>query len=152
MTNSVNKSLIVAGSKVGPGEFNGREKAILDSYDLDVLGIAVANNLEVDSLVLPEGAIIVDAWVKSPSMGATGIFQLGLRSHLDKAGATVAEDSDGLVASADAGGQAVFQRNGVEALIGQKIGKGGAELFLKCIEVSVAITGIVKWKVAYLLP
>lgn len=149
MADSVLQALIVAGTKVPPGHLNGRKKGIHDYYDLSA---AIANNAEIDSLYIPEGAIILDAWIKSPTMGATGIFQLGCRAFEDSAEASVAEDPDGLVALADAGGQAVFQRAATEALIGTKVGKGGAQLFLKCIEITVATSGRVQWHVEFLLP
>src|SRR5690606_38007182 len=94
--NSINYAKIQNNQKVGPGEQNARVKAVYDSYALSAV---INNNDEIDSLNLPEGAIISKAWIKSPSMGATGIFQMGLRAHEDPSETAVAEDPDGLVAS-----------------------------------------------------
>lgn len=148
---SVNYAKEKAGSKVAPGEQNGRVKGNYDSYSLG--GSVIANNDEIESIKIPEGAIIVDAWLKSPSMGATGIFNLGLRAFEDADEASVAEDADGLVQAADAGGQAVMKRADLtSALIGKKVGKGGARVFVQCSEVTVATSGKVEWFVDYLLP
>ena len=148
--NSVNYAKTQNNQKIDPAEMNGRMKGMHDSYTLP--GVVLAANDEVNSSFIPEGAIITNAWIKSPSLGTTGILQMGLRAHVDEDGAAVAEDPDGLVASADAGGQAVFQNNGTEDLIGSKIGKGGAQVFLKCTEVSTLTAVKFEWHVEYLLP
>lgn len=148
--NSYNAAKLSNKSKIAPGEFNGRLKGIFDKL---VMTAVLANNDEVDSLTIPEGALIVEAWVKSPSLGVTGIVNLGLRAFEDIDGNTIPEDSDGLVQAADAGGQAVMKRADLNsALIGKKVGKGGAQVFLHCSEVSVESDETIEWFVGYLLP
>lgn len=144
---SKNLAIISAGKKVSPGQEDGRVKGLYDSFTLTEV---LALNAEIDSLYIPEGALITNAWIKSPSLGSTGTVQMGLRAHENSDAGDVPEDSDGLVASADAGGQAVFQRNAGEALIGKTIGKGGAQVFLTCTEASTATSGTIEWVVEYL--
>lgn len=144
---SVNRAVISSGKKVLPGQEDGRVKGLYDKFTLtEVLALSA----EIDSLDIPEGATITNAWIKSANLGSTGIVSMGLRAHEDIDGNPISEDADGLVASADAGGAAVFQRNAGEALIGKTIGKGGAQVFLTCTEASTNTSGDIEWVVEYL--
>lgn len=148
--NSVNYAKTQNNQKVSPGEDNARAKGIYDSYTLP--GVVLAANDEINSLFIPEGAIITEAWIKSPSLGTTGIVSMGLRAFSDIDESAIAEDPNGLVNQADAGGQAVMKRISTEALLGKKIGKGGAQVFLFCDEVSTETDIKIEWHVGFLLP
>lgn len=150
LLNSVNYAKTQNNQKVSPGEDNARSKGIYDSYTLP--GVVLANNDEINSLFIPEGAIITEAWIKSPSLGTTGIINLGLRAFDDIDENSIAEDPNGLVDAADAGGQAVMKRISTEALLGKKIGKGGAQVFVTCSEVSTNDDVKMEWHVGFLLP
>ena len=135
--------------KINPGEFNGRVKCIHDSYELDGSNVLALNDI-IKSVKIPEGALILEAFLYvHQTLGATGIVQLGHDAGEDIDGNALVADPDALVAQADAGGQAVFQKSANEALIGKKIGKGGLELQVKCTEVSVVTSGKISWGVYY---
>lgn len=148
--NAVNYAKTQDNAKVEPGEDNSHKRGMYDSYTLQ--GAVLAANDEINSLKLPEGALITGAWIKSPSLGTTGIVSLGLRAHTDYDGNSVSEDANGLVDQADAGGQAVKKDGSTEALIGSKIGKGGAQAFIFCDEVSTNDDVKIEWHIEYLIP
>lgn len=134
-----NKTIVrlADGSKIPAGEVGGEVKIAYDQY---TLAAEVAANDIIDmALSIPAGARIVDAAIVAPSMGATGIFQLG-----------TAAVPAALVASADAGGQAVVAKAaGVD--VGLKL-TATTNYQLKCTEVTAAGTGLVvqAW-VAYVM-
>lgn len=142
----------VNDTKVDPSMQNAKKKVVFDEY---VLLAELAVNDELLMNKIPEGAIILDAGCFIPTtLGATGIIDMGLKAHVDKDGSAVAEDSDSLIQQADGGGQAVYDKSGIGAVgIGKKIGKGGAQPFLICTELSAAGTGIkISAYVEYMLP
>lgn len=98
--------------KVSPAEMKGDLHSLADTYT--TLGNLTAND-EIELPSLPNGAKIIDAFVKSDQLGATGKVSLGLRAYTAKDGSSVSEDAAHLVNEADAAGQAVFQRMGADA-------------------------------------
>ena len=138
--NMSNRAVVVNGGKISPGNYNASKKGIYDELTL-VAELAVNDELLMDKI--PEGARIINAFVKSDSLGVTGILDLGLKAYVNKAAVTIAEDQDSLVDQADAGGQKVLKNSGLNSVaIGAIVGKGGAQPFLKCTELSTAGTGI----------
>ena len=137
-----NNALIAAGKKISGGEINGRVKVLHESYKF--LAEAAVND-EISGPSLPAGAKVLDAYITSPTLGATGIFSLGNRATLGENKSVIAEDADSFVASADAGGQAVMARAGIS---GKEAGilvryNGGqeTETFLTCTEATLAAEG-----------
>ncbi len=124
-------------SKVRKGKWDGTVKLFYDKITLvdttGLLGLNAAD--EIDLGFLPQNAHIVDAYVKiDKSLGATGIFQLGTRATKDIDEATLAEDPNSLINSANAGGQAVLQRV-VHNSVGLREYGAKTQLFLTCTEV-----------------
>jgi len=130
----------VPSEKIEPGEFAGKMKVAYDEYDLDGLGVVLAANDIIYLMKIPAGARILEAIIDSPSLGTTGIVQLG----------TIA-DPDRYIASADAGGQAVRARmpEGADGAFEELSVE--TQLALKCTEISTEITGIVKVSVHYVM-
>lgn len=106
-------------------------------YDSVVLAAELAVNDIVKLMKLPKGAKILNAIVKSPSLGTTGILDLGIEAN-----GVEAADQDFFVASADAGGQAV-QKSAHASLAAGTFAELSAEtqVVLKCTEASDAGTG-----------
>ena len=125
--------------KADPGKVNAKLRIIVDEITLAADG---AINDEILMSKIPEGARIVDAYIRSDDLGAAGILDFGLKAHTNKAGDAVSEDQDSLVQQADAGGQAVLKRALLGCVgIGLEIGVGGAQPFLKFTEASDAGVG-----------
>lgn len=93
----VNQALLNAGYQVPGGELGGEVKCAHDSYTFAADVFALNDVIEL-ALHIPQNAMILGAFVKSPSLGTTGIFHLG-----------TAANPDSLVI-ADAGGQAVLAK------------------------------------------
>ena len=106
--------VLVPAQKYGVGEFNGNTKTLFDEHTGNRAVYAIADIIKFGKL--PKGARVLQATVKSASLGTTGIFTLGYPAN----GVDVA-DPDGflVVAQGDAGGQAV-QASGTGAAIGKK--------------------------------
>lgn len=136
--------------KSDPNNINAKVKCLYDEFTLTA-ELAVNDELLMHNL--PEGARIIDAYIHSDQLGTTGILDLGLKAYTNKDGSSVSEDSDALVASADAGGQAVLGKMAAGAAgASAEIGKGGAQVFLTCTEASDAGIGDkVRAAVFYLL-
>lgn len=112
--------------KYPPGEYSGEKKVLIERY---TLAAAQQVNDTIAIGKLPPGSFITGAKVYiNKSLGATGIFDLGHSASEDESGVVVAANADGIVKSADAGGQAVlklpdqscnalFQRFGLETEI-----------------------------------
>ena len=130
----------VPSEKIEPGEQVGKVKVAYDEYDLDGLGVVIAANDLIYLMKIPAGARVLEAIIDSPSLGTTGIVQLG-----------TAADPDRYIAAADAGGQAVREK--------MPLGADGAfeelteetQLILKCTEITTEITGIIKVAVFYVM-
>jgi len=134
-----NKTIVnlADGSKIPAGEVGGEVKVAYDEYTL--LAEMALNDIIDLALSIPVGARIVDAAIVSPSMGATGIFQLG-----------TAAVPAALVAAADAGGQAVVA-SGAGVDVGLKLA-ATTNYQLKCTEATAAGLGLtVKAWVAYVM-
>ncbi len=106
--NNTKKYITVPMDKVQAKEDGGKVRVAYDSYVFPAAAFASGDKIEL--MKLPKGAKVVNAFVKSPSLGTTGIFDLGYKAN----GVDVA-DSDAFVLAADAGGQAVFKRMSTEA-------------------------------------
>jgi hypothetical protein len=106
--NNTKKYITNPIDKVAAKEDGGKVRVAYDSYVFPANAFASGDKIEL--MKLPKGAKVVDAFVKAPSLGTTGIFDLGYKANgVDSA------DSDAFVLSADAGGQAVFKRMSTEA-------------------------------------
>ena len=92
--------------KVPEGQVTGQVKIIYDEIDFGANVYAIADVIKLGAL-LPEGARVIDATVKCPSLGTTGIFNVGWEAS---ANGVEALDTDGLIVGADAGGQAVLAK------------------------------------------
>lgn len=130
--------------KTSPGQFNCKYKVLKMKRTLSTI---IALNDEIDGLTLPEGALVLDAYIRiSATAGTTGIFDLGLRAgnvqdeSLEGGLAlevAFVEDANALVQAADAGGQAVLKRAAAASVIGEslgKVGKGGLQVYATCTE------------------
>lgn len=107
----------------------GKQRTISMEFELPS---ELAVNDIIEGPKLPRNCIILDAKVKCPNMGATGIFSFGTLNDLD-----------GLVPLADAGGQKVNERDGADSdLIGTYIGDSVEQLGIECLEVTAAGTGL----------
>lgn len=95
-----NAQLAIDGKKAMPGEMNGHTKNHIEEYTFLQNVIAVGDYVHLGKI--PKGAKILSVLLLCPSLGATGIFDLGFAAT-----ETAVEDADALVASADAGGQQV---------------------------------------------
>jgi len=91
----------VPSQKIPKGEFSGKVRCLYDSFACPQNIIAIGDKINMSAL-LPKGARVLEAVIASPSLGTTGIMQLGFA-----AGAIEAADPDAFIVSADAGGQAV---------------------------------------------
>jgi len=98
------------------------------------LAAVLALGDKIYGLKLPKNALIVDAIIKLPSLGATGIVSMGL----SKDGA---EDSDSLIPVADAGGQDVLERADKDSNDIGYITEGNDYLMIECTEASVNAAG-----------
>jgi len=124
-------------SKIRKGKYDGTKKLFYDKITLvDAAGTAGLDAAdEINLGFLPKNAHIVDCYVKiSKSLGATGIFSLGTRASKDIDEATLAEDSNSLIASADGGGQAALARADLNSDGLREYGDE-VQLFLTCTEV-----------------
>lgn len=106
--NNTKKYITVPADKVQAKDDGGKVRVAYDSYVFPAAAFASGDKIEL--MKLPRGAKVVDAFVKCPSTGATGIFDLGYKAN----GVDVA-DPDAFVLQADSGGQAVFKRMSLEA-------------------------------------
>ena len=140
--------------KIEQGDVNGRVRQAYEEYDLDGLGVIVANGDIIEGPRLPKGARVIEAYLESPNMGATGIFDLGWDDVVDESGSVVvAADQNGFVDQADAGGQAVLKK------MGDTLGSAGSfqkfteevPVRVTCTEDTVAITGIIKMVLLYVV-
>ncbi len=133
--------------KIPKGEQASKVLVAYDEYDLNGAIVAASDVIKV--FKLPKGAKIVDAYINSPSMGATGIFDLGWESN-----GVDAADQNGLVDQADAGGQAVTKSMkdtaGGTAGLWKELG-AETQCVITCTELTVATTGVVKCWVEYVL-
>lgn len=117
--------------KIPAYDYYGKVRAIPFEYNLSA---ALTDGDQIVGVELPVNAKIIDAYLKSPSMGATGIFSLGIK---DEDGSNI----DGLIESADAGGQAVLERAGANSdLIGTLLTKK-SNLLLEVLETTIATSG-----------
>ena len=83
---------------------------------------------------LPKNCLILGAKLVCPTMGATGIFALGLRSP-------AGVDTKLLIASADAGGQAVNIQDGIASTDIGTVKADAGNLMLEVLEITVATSG-----------
>lgn len=116
--------------KSPPGEINAITKMVHLILDSAVEGAGAGSPLLNGDTVtgenIPEGALIYDALVVSPTGGATGIVDFGHLAGLDKDGVAIAADPNGFIQQADAGGQAVRKSaDNASASMELKVGKGG---------------------------
>lgn len=119
--------------KTKKGETAGRRRSLVDRITVPA-DIALDDEILVG--VLPANCTVLDAKIFiNKSLGADGIFEMGHRaSTLEESGDTLAENSNGFVSAADAGGQAVLKRaDQTNTAIGVRLGSE-TEVFVKCTE------------------
>lgn len=122
------KKNAVPSEKIAPGDANG---FLYHAYDeVTLLAELAVNDIIRTGIVVPAGARVVEAYVISPSLGATGILQLG-----------TAADPDALIAAADAGGQAIKAMSDAGAADLEVKLAVDTNYQLKCTEVSASGTG-----------
>lgn len=128
----VNQALLNGGYQVKASELGGEVKMAYDKYTFTA-DVFAQNDLIELALWIPQGAMIVGAFVKAPSLGTTGIFHLG-----------TAADPDALVI-ADAGGAAVLAKETAASADFLKIITSSAkqQYILKCTEATDAANGLV---------
>ena len=139
--------------KIAPSKVNNEIGAISEEYAFVANIFAIGD--EILGPKLPEGAKILDAYVKCGLVGTAGIFNLGTKAGLDRAGNALAEDDNSLVDQVDAGNALdVLERADQDsALIGTIVGKGGLQTFLTCTEASTAALGVkIEYVVTYIKP
>lgn len=116
--------------QIPAGEVSGKERVSYDEYTFPANVFALNDIINVGSPI-PKGARITEALVLSPSLGATGIFDLG-----------IASDQNYFVDQADAGGQAVAKRLSNEAGLLVKLADK-VQPQLKCTEATASAAGLV---------
>lgn len=150
--NSANytKQIAVPKQMIDKGDLTGNLHVIHDTFA--VTG-AIADNSTIDSVFLPEGAKIVDAWAYCTTLGATGIFTLGNKACVDSSGNAIAASKISVVGNVDVGGQTAFTQMAAaqfaEGLIGTKIGVGGCQLQIDFNEEAAGTAGVIKICVVY---
>jgi len=135
--NSVNKAKLEnnPANMIDTGEYSGKVRSLYDSYVFPANAFSASDNIVLQSL--PKGARVVDAIVKAPSLGTTGIFSLGYFAN-----GVDSEDLDAFVVSADAGGQAVLAKMPAGAAGAFKKFEAETSLVLDCTEVTQAAAGL----------
>lgn len=78
----VNQALLNGGYQVKASELGGEIKMAYDKYTFSANVFALNDLIEL-ALYVPQGAMIVGAFVKSPDLGATGAFSLGTAADPD---------------------------------------------------------------------
>lgn len=117
--------------KVPEGETNGKPKVLYDKHVFAGDVNAIGDIIKFGGL-LPKGARVLEATVKCPSLGTTGILSLGWAAGAD---AVEAADADGLivVAQLDAGGQAVLGKTTAASA-------GAGKQFAEAVQVQAIFT------------
>jgi len=130
------------------GELNARVKVLRETFQMAAI---IDTGEEVLGPSLPEGAIILDAYIKTDkSLGGSGTLDLGYKAFVDEDGNAVAEDQDALVQVMDVSSAAAIKRAlGVSVGIGKKVGIGGAQIFLTAPAATVATDGFIEMVVIY---
>lgn len=123
------KYINVPSEKVPAKEETGKVRLAYDSFVFDA---ELAVNDVIKLMKLPKGAKVVDAIVKAPSLGATGIFDLGYEAN----GVDVA-DPNGFVSAADFGGAAAAKRMELEDGVFKEMG-AESQVILTCTELTAA--------------
>lgn len=147
----------VPQAQMPKGEQAGKVCVLKDKITLTAALTAVAPDT-IDCGFIPVGATILGAKMFcNKSLGATGIFDLGLRAFTDMDGNTVSEDADSLVKSLDLGGQAALASESLTSLaLFKKVGQSstypnGAQVFVTCTELmdGTVIDGVLHIEVEY---
>lgn len=122
--------------KISAKQEFGKGRWIYDSFVFDA-NVMAANDI-IKLMKLPKGAKVINAIVKAPSLGTTGIFDLGIEAN-----GVDAADQDFLVVGADAGGQAVQKSAHVSLAAGVFVELGAeTQVVLKCTEATDAALGL----------
>lgn len=115
-----NATKIAAHGVADKGEYNGHVKMFFDEINFPAAVFAISDTVKINGR-LPAGARVVDAWVKSASLGTTGIFTLGHGASDD---GSIVADPDAFLTAIDAGGQVVLTRPTAAAVgLGKKFDK-----------------------------
>jgi hypothetical protein len=116
-----------SAGKYAVGEYNGRVRMLRDAYVFPADVFSASDFIYIGKL--PAGARVVGAGMQGPSMGTTGIFDLG-----------TADDPNGFVSGIDLGGQAAVKLGSTEALIGTKYSVE-TEVIIDCTEATDSAEG-----------
>ena len=139
------QSIAVPADKIDPGFVNCRIKYIEEKY---VYAAAINTSDVILGPMIPEGAVVIKAFVKCTTGSGAGVFTLG---NLAGANAVEALDADGFVVSADCSGGAVYQENVVAAAkINYKMLED-AQLALTCTTGTTATSGTIYFGLWYSL-
>lgn len=127
----VNQALLNGGYQVKASELGGEIKMAYDKFTFSANVFALNDLIEL-ALYIPQGAMVVGAFIKSPSLGTTGAFQLG-----------TAADPDALVI-ADCSGAAVLAKETAASADLFKIVSSAdkQQYILKCTEATDAANGL----------
>ena len=122
-----------------PSHFEyGKERTMSFQFDLATIERALVTGEQILGARLPKNCLIKAAKVVCPSMGATGIFALGL---VDDEGNV----DLGLVPVADAGGQRVNERDSADSeLIGTTVQLEKRNLILEVLEDTALEVGVIQ--------
>lgn len=123
------KYINVPSGKVPAKEETGKVRLAYDSFVFDA---ELAVNDVIKLMKLPKGAKVVDAIVKAPSLGATGIFDLGYEAN-----GVDAADANAFVSSADFGGAPAAKRMATEDGVFKELG-AESQVILTCTELTAA--------------
>lgn len=139
--NGVNyaSSIAIPQEQLPVGEVSGKVRVAYDSYTFAANVLAIGDIVNVCA-PLPKGARIIDALVLCPSLGTTGIMDLGY-----------ADDPNYLVSGADAGGALAAKHMSNEAGLLAKL-DAAIQPQLIFTEASDAASGVeVKVAIKYVL-
>lgn len=136
-SNNYNSEAGLSSAKAPVGDVGGRVRSLYFTITLSGAVIAISDVLKL--AVLPAGARIVGFRCIVPSLGTTGIFDLGWAASAD---AVETADPDGIVSGLDAGGQAVNNNTILTAAYGKKFASA-VDIQAVFTEATTAADGVV---------
>lgn len=146
--NAKNYELInsVPAKQAEIGEVCGKMKVLFDEYVCTQNVYAISDKILIGSK-LPKGARVLEAQLVSPSLGTTGIMQLGILAN-----GVDAEDLDAFLTGADAGGQAVKAVSAAGAAALHKKFEADSQVVINFTEASdAALNGKISVAIFYVL-
>ena len=104
---AANKTKIdtIGSDKAHQGDQGGKVKHVYDSYTLPGVVLASADIIEL--FKLPENARVLEVIASGPSLGTTGIIDIGWAAGADS---VEAADANGFISALDLGGAAAIKK------------------------------------------